>query len=246
MLFTMELIMKLWLINVETWLYNNTGKGSKWTQSIYDYWYIKSDTCSVHSQPCVYDENWTFYGNVGTSIQVLVDICVLSTHSLVSVLAGYMKGGLSHGILYIHVSHMLHQVMKQLIPPVQSTSGSRGINISKLYTHIFIVLMAFTVRSLDLRSPFLIELHPWDMTEFNSSTGLSIHMTSQWYSQLSVPHCCKCSRLHCILVVFPYTFLSIERKDEEGDSLSIRYNTVNIINITKPCSLGWQGFVIAM
>ena len=63
---------------------------------------------------------WTFYGNVGTSIQVLVDICVLSTHSLVSVLAGYMKGGLSHGILYIHVSHMLHQVMKQLSPPVHS------------------------------------------------------------------------------------------------------------------------------
>lgn len=51
-------------------------------------------------------------------------ICVLSTHSLVSVLAGYMKGGLSHGILHIHVSHMLHQVMKQLSPPV--CSGSRG------------------------------------------------------------------------------------------------------------------------
>lgn len=47
-------------------------------------------------------------------------ICVLSTHSLVSVLAGYMKGGLSHGILHIHVSHMLHQVMKQLSPPVHS------------------------------------------------------------------------------------------------------------------------------
>lgn len=126
MLFTMELIMKLWLINFETWLYNNTGKGSKLTQSFYDFWDIKSDTCSVHSQPCVSDEHWTFYGNVGTSIQVLVDICVLSTHSLVSILAGYMKGGLSHGILYIHVSHMLHQVMKQLSPPVQSTSGSRG------------------------------------------------------------------------------------------------------------------------
>lgn len=83
MLFTMELIMKLWLINFETWLYNNTGKGSKLTQSIYDYWDIKNGTRSVHSQPCVYDEHcilniwwkcWYFHTGLGWYVCYLLTV----------------------------------------------------------------------------------------------------------------------------------------------------------------------------
>jgi len=56
---------------------------------------------------------------------VCVFLCVSSAsrnHSapyrLVSVLAGHVQRRLAHGVLHVHVGHVLHQVVQQLRAPV--------------------------------------------------------------------------------------------------------------------------------